>query len=322
MTEPPLSVLIVNWNTRDDLRRCLAALTRSITAPHETIVVDNGSTDGSAELVRRDFPEVALIVNTHNVGYAAGNNQAFKRSQGPFLLLLNPDVELTAENVRALFDHFSGHAETAAACPRLVSTDGSTQYGYHRRHLTFPRLLASTLHTYGIWTNNRLARDYLMLDNTFGNPQPVEHPAAACLLIRRSTIEAAGGLFDERLPIFLNDVELSLRLRDAGLRVELVPTSVRHAKSQSTDRLDPYLNRELFFRSILTIFRLHRRWTDYLLAKAALLIVLPSVLLITVLGVTRRYFLAPIVDRGESIRKQLRIIRSVLFEGPLPALPS
>jgi GT2 family glycosyltransferase len=125
MDKPFVSALIVNWNTREHLRRCLQALQRCPQPPDlEVIVVDNASSDGSAEMVRREFPQVRLIANDRNLGYAAANNQAAKVAQGRYLLLLNPDAEVTDDAIAKLIAFAETHPEAGAVTPKLVYPDG------------------------------------------------------------------------------------------------------------------------------------------------------------------------------------------------------
>ncbi|RYG30605.1 glycosyltransferase family 2 protein, partial [bacterium] len=125
---PTLSILIVNWNTRDLLLACLASIREfPPSVPFETIVVDNASADRSAEAVRSAFPEIKLIESGRNTGYAAGNNLAFSEACGEFLLTLNPDTEMRAGTLDAALDALRRHPGSGAVGVRQIGNDGGVQ---------------------------------------------------------------------------------------------------------------------------------------------------------------------------------------------------
>lgn len=314
---PKLSTLILSWNARENLRGCLTSY-RATTAgiDQEILVLDNGSTDGSVAMIRKEFPNVRLIESPVNLGYAGGNNRLYAGSTGAYVLLLNDDVVAPPGTVATLVSYLDAHPEAAGATCRLLNPDGSTQHYYHRRLPNLGDFFASLLHTYGLRPNNARARKYLMLDDAFTHEQIIEQTAGTCLLLRRSALETAGGLFDEqRFPILLNDVDLAKRLWDAGLRVWLVPgITLTHLKSQSTDRLDPYLFRRIFLCAIVLYFGKHGSAAEYLAAKLGLAALLTAYLAATALGLTHRYFMVPITDHKESFQQQWGILKAVLTD--------
>lgn len=311
-----LSILIVNWNTRDLLERCLkavAAATQRLGA--EILVVDNGSSDGSAELVRGSFPDVVLITNDRNRGFAAANNQALARATGDFVLLLNTDAVLTGDALVALRAALERRPELGGSVPLLVNPDGRVQTGYHRRRTTGVRLIGNFLHNGHLWRNNPWVRSYLRLDAAPDAEQPVEQPAATCWLLRRSAIAAAGGLFDERFPIHFNDADLAERLLAVGKRTLLVPGArVVHDGGASVNRLDHYLLKELYFVSQLLFLRKHRSFIEYLAVKGFLAVASLGLLTLTRLGLTHHYFGEPITDRSAAVTAQFRILRSLIAD--------
>ncbi|MBI1950411.1 MAG: glycosyltransferase family 2 protein, partial [Acidobacteria bacterium] len=234
-----------NWNTRDLLRDCLrSAIEAASGLSFEIIVVDNASGDDSALMVRREFaaePRVRLIANARNDKFARGNNQAYAASRGSDLLVVNPDVVLNGAALRGMIDHLRGHPEAGIVSCNLVGADGVPQT-LHRAFPTLPIV-------FFIWTRlgRRLDR-WLFLGlngRRYRLPAPrrrglavVDQAAAACLAIRRATVERIGGLFDERFPLFFNDVDLSRRVRDAGLEVHVrYDLSVRHQGGASLRQL-------------------------------------------------------------------------------------
>lgn len=311
-----LSILIVNWNTRDLLVRCLEAVRASTTGIEtETIVVDNGSTDGSADVVRSRFPKARLITNDRNRGYALANNQAYAASRGDHVLLLNTDAVLTPTALQALRAALRRH-DAAGAVPRLVNPDHTLQVGYHRDRVSALRLLGSLLHNGHVWTQNPWARHYLLLDDPLDQPRLIPQPAATCWLLTRTAIEDASGLFTaDPYPIHFNDVELAERLLARGHQTVLEPAAeVVHDGGASVERLDPYLLKEHFLVSELLFFRAQRSFLEYFFLKGGFMIICTALLALTWLGVLRRYFTAPVGDRHRAVAAQLRILRAVMTD--------
>jgi GT2 family glycosyltransferase len=238
VTNELVSILIVNWNTRDLVLRCLASLPNDVPhLPCEVIVVDNGSVDGSGEALARR-PEITLIRNERNLGYAAAVNQAYRRSSGEFVLLLNSDVDLTAEAFSRLAQFLVEHPTAAAVGPLYVNPDGSPQ-PFHFRFPTFRMTLAngSLVARKLLPGSERQLRDYRMLDEDFSQPRPVPQPSASCLLLRRSLLPD-DHIFDERYPIFFNDVQLARSFADRGLALWVTPhAKVVHEAHASTRKL-------------------------------------------------------------------------------------
>jgi GT2 family glycosyltransferase len=225
---------------------CLDALPASIdVAPaYEAIVVDNGSVDGSSEaLESRD--DITLIRNPDNRGFAAAVNQAYERSSGEYVLLLNSDVTLEPGSLHALTRFLEDHPDAAGVGPLYLNPDGSPQ-PFHIRFPTFAALLAngSSLVRRLMPGSSRILRSYRMLDDDFSQPLRVPQPSASCLLLRRSCL-ADGVVFDERYPIFFNDVMLARRLSDRGHELWVTPDAVvRHEAHASARQLGGALRRQ------------------------------------------------------------------------------
>ena len=238
MSNSLISVLVVNWNTRELVIKCLDSLRDSLgESSSEVIVVDNGSIDGSGEVLeRRD--EIRLIRNDRNLGFAAAVNQAYRRSKGEFVLLLNSDVEFRPDAMSAMARFLSADPTAAAVAPLYISPDGSPQ-PFHFRLPTFTMTLAngSALVRTLLPGSDRLLREYRMLDDDFSQARVVPQPSASCLLLRRSQLPA-DHIFDERYPIFFNDVQLARSLARRGRLLWVTPDAiVVHEAGASTKRL-------------------------------------------------------------------------------------
>jgi GT2 family glycosyltransferase len=242
---PDVSILIVSWNTLELTRACLDSIPVGLTGgeSYEVIVVDNGSSDGSVEWLR-ERPEVHLVENDGNRGFAAAVNQAYGASSGRLVLLLNSDIEFKPGSLSALVDFLAQHPGVAGVGPLYLNPDGSPQQ-HHFRLPTLPMLVAST---------NRVLRPlpglahserrYRMIGEDFSRPRPVEQPSASVLLLRREVLPA-DHLLDEAFPIYFNDVELAYRLRQAGHELWMTPASeVFHVHGASTRRLGGALQRQ------------------------------------------------------------------------------
>ena len=223
MSAAAVSVVIPNWNGRDWLGPCLAALGDQELAPAEVIVVDNGSHDGSLEYLRDAHPEVVTVALGANTGFAHAANVGLGRSSGEFVALVNADVELAPDwlaRVAGALDRDPGAA--AVACKMVSLSDPSLIYD-----------AGDILRRDGVCEQRgRFTRD----DGRFDTPGEVFGACAGAALYRRSALESLGG-FDERYFAYLEDVDLALRLRLAGWRCRYEPVVARHAGEGSAHQL-------------------------------------------------------------------------------------
>lgn len=228
---PTLSIIIVNWNTRDLLRACLRSL--PLTDPaSEIIVVDSASADGSADMVRAEFPAVTLIASPDNLGYSRGNNVGLARSQGDFVFILNPDTQVAPHALPHLLAALHADPQVGVVGPLLRYPDGSVQASRRR----FPTLL--TLFLESTWAQGLAPRT--VLDHFYARDLPADQPAevdwlvGAALLVRRTAYAAVGGL-DETFFMYSEELDWCRRLKQAGWRVRHVPTAeVMHFEGRAS----------------------------------------------------------------------------------------
>jgi len=253
MAKPMLSVVVASWNTGGLTLACL----RSVFAgPHgypiEVVVVDNGSTDGSADLVAEEFPEVKLVRNDYNRGYATANNQGANLATGRFLCLLNSDTEVPPHTLDALVDFLLEHGDYGAVSPKLTNPDGSVQHACMR----FPGLLTALCYdTFlgSFWPGSNAQRRYTMADFDHLRSRDVDQPPGAVFMMSRQEFLDLGGL-DEDLFLFFNDVDLCRRLWARGRRIRyLAEVSVMHHGGASTRGFDQFVvtwhkNRLAYYR--------------------------------------------------------------------------
>jgi hypothetical protein len=223
LSVPPLSVIVVTWNCAATIAECLFSLQASDLPPGaETILVDNASTDGTADLVARDFPWVRLIRGAENLGFARANNLAMTQARGETLLLLNPDAVLTDPGVIAcLRGVLAGDPGIGLAGCRLVHRDGRHQVGDAGFR---PAPFNMVIHGLGLGHALRAARPlYLVRPDRYGEKVvDVDWICGACLMLPRAVLDAVGGL-DERLFLYAEDIEWGCRIRDHGFRAAYLP---------------------------------------------------------------------------------------------------
>jgi|YNPNPStandDraft_1061719.scaffolds.fasta_scaffold14535_4 GT2 family glycosyltransferase len=265
-TRSSISIVIVSWNTQEALRECLARIPQAAGGLRsEVIVVDNDSSDGSPEMVRREFPWATCIQLARNVGFACGANVGIRCSHGPYVLLLNPDVRPApgsiAELVRFLEDH---KGEIQVVGGSLVGRNGcSHREGYH---VPFPTLPSAALQHTG-WT--RLAAR-LGIDPLSFCDCSVRQVAGACLLATRDVLEAVGG-FDEDFFVWFEDVDWCYRAFKRGVRLAVCPTAVFVHEGGTSFRDVPHWTRKKWFhRNLLRYFRKHKGTGTWLLLAALL----------------------------------------------------
>jgi N-acetylglucosaminyl-diphospho-decaprenol L-rhamnosyltransferase len=248
---PDVSVIIVNWNTRDLLANCLNTLLQNSQGLElEIIVVDNASTDGSPEMLRRLFPQVQILTSHENVGFARANNQGMQSSRGRYTLLLNSDAFIQPGALRALVGLADTEPQAGLVGAQLLNPDGSFQAS----HTAFPTLWREFLILSGLgrlifgpWYPSHEPEEEK-------GPHVVDYVEGACMLVRREAFVAVGGL-DEDYFMYAEEVDWCYALREKGWQVWYLPEAkVIHLGSASSRmrnlqrEVDLYRSRVLFFR--------------------------------------------------------------------------
>jgi GT2 family glycosyltransferase len=230
-----LSVCLVSWNVWKDLRACLLSLRDNPGLRRQTIVVDNASADETVPRLRAEFPEVEVIANADNRGFAAASNQALAAATGRYLMLLNPDTVVPPQGLEELVTFADQHPEAGIIGPQLRYPDGSLQYS--ARH--FPTLAAALFRNTPLgrlFPKARAVQAYLMTDWDHSEVREVDWVSGAAMLIRREAYEQLGPL-DERFYWGSEDVDYCWRAHKAGWQVLYTPTPrIVHAVGRSTDQ--------------------------------------------------------------------------------------
>ncbi|MGW5362431.1 glycosyltransferase family 2 protein [Actinopolymorpha pittospori] len=224
MTAPDVSVLLVSWNTVEVTRTCLESLPSAVSddVRYELIVVDNGSDDGSAEMLRLR-PGLRLIRNHSNLGHSAAVNQAYRCARAELLLVLNSDICFSPGSLSAMVTFLRDHPHAAGVVPRYLYDDPGKHHYY--RMLTFPVALAMCGPLRFLPGLRGAYNRFIMAGEDFSYPRIVPMPMAACLLLRRSVL-APRWIFDERLPLYFNDVLLEHTIARQGRKLWMTPESV------------------------------------------------------------------------------------------------
>jgi hypothetical protein len=230
-----VSIIIVNYNTREFLRRCLDSIfSFPPRREFEVMVADNGSTDPSVGMVRETFPQVEVIGNRTNRGFSAALNRGLRKSKGDLLLVLNPDVVLAPGCIDAMADFMDRHTEAGICGPKLLNPDGSIQLS--RR--AFPNPVNVFFGRRSLWNRffpkNKISRSFLRTDLDYDSVQEVDWVIGACMMIKKGVIKSVG-LFDEDYFLFVEDTDFCYRARKAGYDVFYVPHGVAtHERGAST----------------------------------------------------------------------------------------
>jgi GT2 family glycosyltransferase len=237
MFMPNLAIIIVSWNTRELLQRCIATIHTSLASSgigYTIVVVDNASSDDTPAMLRAEHPEVTLLESGRNLGFAGGNNLALRWLLGArhqaldasppqpnapyptpdYMLLLNPDTEVVGDAIPRLVRYLEAHADAAVVGPQLRYPDGSVQPS-RRRFPTKATFFCESTPLEQLWPGNRWARRYRCADLPDDREQDVDWLVGAALVVRRSAIERAG-LLDAGFAMYSEELEWQRRIRVTG----------------------------------------------------------------------------------------------------------
>ena len=244
---PLVTLVIVSWNGREMVRQCLQSIEKHLDYPHQVVVIDNNSSDKTADLVAEKFPSVHLMRNSTNRGFAAAVNQGLAQSTGEYLVILNPDTELTSEPFRQLIEQLQADPTIAAIGPEILHTDGSHQPSVRRFPGWFDQ--AITL----LKLRHLLSRTWLM-QRYLHDPHPqraeVDQIMGAAMVIPRTMFQRLG-VFDAGYWIWFEEVDWCRRARLAGYKVVYDPiSSIIHHGGQSFQQVMSWRKQWWYVRSL------------------------------------------------------------------------
>lgn len=231
-----LSIIIVNWNTKDLLKDCLRSIYKTINLKYEIFVVDNNSRDESVIMIKNEFPLVRLIENKNNLGFAVANNQAIKLSIGRYIILLNSDTVVLPHAIEIMVNFLESHNDAGACGANLLTYDYQPNicYGF------IPTILSQLRNDFLLNNILPIMFDTPKIPTSVGpqinTPFLVEYVSGASLMMRRQVIENIG-LIDENLFFYCEDVDFCTRVTYAGWNVYCIPEAkVIHYGGQSSSK--------------------------------------------------------------------------------------
>ena len=234
MDEPSLDIVIVSYQSRDHLRDCLRSLRKhTLRAPTRVFVVDNGSTDGTIEMIRREFPEIELHASEENLGFSKANNLAIRRGEGRFVLALNPDTRVIDSRLDDLIRLMEKQPAIGVCGCRLELEDGSFDHAAKR---AFPTPLGALAHFSGVGRRQKVSNRLAQYRAPEVESGPVDAVNGAFMLMRRSALDEVG-LFDEGYWLYMEDLDLCYRFKEAGWMTWYEPTvTVVHVKAGTSGK--------------------------------------------------------------------------------------
>lgn len=261
-----VSIIVVNWNTKSLLQDCLTSVYKqSRGIDFEIIVVDNGSTDGSKEMIRNDFPKVVLIENTKNRGFAAANNQGMAIAKGRYVLLLNSDTVVLDNCIADIISFADTHPRAGVIGCRVLNSDRTLQ----QTCFMFPsilNLLLSSSYLYKIFPKSRFFGRELMTWWNANDVREVDIVKGCFMLVRREAIEKVGGL-DESFFMYAEETDWCYRFRKCGWKVMFAPVGeIIHYGGQSTTQVPVAMIVQLRL-SILKFIKKHYGWPSHVIAR-------------------------------------------------------
>jgi N-acetylglucosaminyl-diphospho-decaprenol L-rhamnosyltransferase len=272
LNEPSLDIVIVSYQSRDHLRACLTSLRKhALRAPTRIFVVDNGSTDGTIEMIRRDFPEIELHASEENLGFSKANNLAIRSGDGRYVLALNPDTQVIDSGVDPLITLMEERPEIGICGCRLELEDGSFDHAAKR---AFPTPLGALAHFSGVGRRQKVPNRLAQYRAPEVESGPVEAVNGAFMLLRRSALDEVG-LFDEGYWLYMEDLDLCYRFKEAGWVTWYEPTvTVLHVKAGTSGKNRRPRQNYAFHYGMFRFYRKHYAPQRNRLASGAIYLVI------------------------------------------------
>lgn len=249
-----LSIIIVSWNTKDLLRKCLRSIEQGRgSIDLEVFVVDNASHDNSVEMVQREFSWVKLIASPYNLGFAKGNNTAIKQAQGKYILLLNPDTEIFPDTLEKALFFMENNADCGAMGCKMIFPNGQDQASV-RRFPTWWPIFLMLIKAPKLFTNLKALKYYLAEDFDYTKKQTVDQIMGAFMLIPKAIFDKVG-ILDERFFNWFEEVDLCRRIWQSGYKIYYFPeVKIIHHGGKSFSQETLIKNQRVFFSSALKYF--------------------------------------------------------------------
>ena len=285
-----MSIVLVCWNNKAYLDPCLISLYEGgLKSTFDVVVVDNGSTDGSQQMLAEKYPDVRIIQNDGNVGLGKASNQGIEATNGRYVLLLNNDTIVNGPSLDMLTDFLDAHPEAGAVAGKLLNPDGSFQSGYAPFSTLTEEFLIATHIGELLWAGYPSHGDSNEIKAT-------GWLSSACLLVRRSALDQIG-LLDESYFIYGDEADLQYRLNKAGWKVYFLPSStIIHFGGRSMDR---WKRRKMVYRGKMLFYKKNYGFLSTLLLRILFFVMSLLKFLVWCIG-----FLVP--SGNDQAKKELR----------------
>lgn len=261
MKKAELSIIIVSFNTKDLLKNCLNSIYSTVNnVIYEIIVVDNASEDGSQDIIENEFPDVILIKNSINTGFARANNQAIKIAKGRYLFLLNSDAIATEHSLEGLISFMDAHMKVAAAGPKVLNFNGTLQSkGHHFPSVLFGLIFLLRLPVFV--SENNLSKWFPRFYWDENDTRPVEWISGSCMFLRKEVVDKIGGLSEDYF-MYYEDVEWCYRAKKYDHEIWYYPNSqIFHCNMSSPNTM----KLEVWKKSTKVFYRVHFGILDFIL---------------------------------------------------------
>lgn len=257
--QPEVSIIIVNYNVKELLLKCIGSVYQYCKTAFEIILIDNNSTDDSIAAVKSKFPEIIFIENKFNAGFPKANNQGIIVAKGNYILLLNPDTELQNDSISELINYLSSHKNVSLIAPKLLNTDLSIQYSI-QQFITVKEIIAETFYLHHFYKNRKS-----YLKKTIHEPIQVEALSGAVMLFHKNVIERIG-MLDEEL-FWTEDMEFCYRAYQHNLEVVYYPFAsiIHHGSVSGKKNLKIMISNQIL--SKITFFRKNHTTLSYFTVK-------------------------------------------------------
>lgn len=230
-----LSIIIVSYNVEELLKKCIHSLLETVNhIKFEIIVVDNNSSDNTVQMLKNEFPDVIIIENKKNVGFAAANNQGIQISQGEYILLLNPDTLVLPEAINSMLHFMENNKQTGAIGCKILNPDGTLQSSC-RNFPTLPRIFFESIGLHQLFSKIDLFDGYFLQNWDHNKIREVDSVKGACLMTSSDVLSEIG-MLDENFFLFGEEVDLCKRIKQHELKVIFIPDAqIIHYGGQSTE---------------------------------------------------------------------------------------
>ena len=252
-----ISIIIVSWNVREDLVKCLDSIYKNPPSKkYEIVIVDNASADDTVKTIKNDYKKVVVIENKTNSGFSAANNLGIKKTSGQYLFLLNPDTIVCKNSIDVLAEILDKYEDAGACGPRLFNPDGTDQIAVGSVP-TFRALLygKTILRSLGIFRRHYKSLKHVDFD--YEKQAEMEQLSGAAVMVRSSVIKEIG-LMDETFFMYYEDIDLFLRIRKAGWKLLYVPAAkIIHSGGKSSDQVS-WAKHMMMYESLFIFLKKHK----------------------------------------------------------------